>query len=255
MKIFCLILAAIVTTLVAMNTQAQSDRRKHDHEAHAPVVEAVGEKSHSTSLQRVQPTVGPHGGPIEEIGKLQLETVVGQGGLQLFVYNHKGQPLDLRNARGLVTLQASKVAKRYRYDLFPEIGLNKKAESLAMTIDLSRLAGQQINLVYQLVGLQGNDRKPLKFSVKVTLPSTKSQRVAAAIMNQKVCPVSEQPLGSMGKAIPVTIGDQTLYVCCAGCTDAIKANPAKYFAKLAPQPEPTVGKAAEHKTTTPLSTP
>ena len=68
---------------------------------------------------------------------------------------------------------------------------------------------------------------------RVVAPITRAQRAEAAIAAQKVCPVSGHPLDSMGKPILITIGEDTIYVCCAGCIDAVKANPGKYLAKKA----------------------
>ena len=49
---------------------------------------------------------------------------------------------------------------------------------------------------------------------------------------QKVCPVSGEPLGSMGKPYKVTVEERDVFLCCKGCEDAIKKDPAKYLAKL-----------------------
>jgi len=49
---------------------------------------------------------------------------------------------------------------------------------------------------------------------------------------QRVCPVSGQPLGSMGKPYKVTVNGQEVFLCCQGCEGEIKENPEKYLAKL-----------------------
>ena len=54
---------------------------------------------------------------------------------------------------------------------------------------------------------------------------------------QKICPVSGQPLGSMGTPLKVTVtaGDgsqRDVFLCCAGCEGAIKGDPDTYLAKL-----------------------
>lgn len=46
---------------------------------------------------------------------------------------------------------------------------------------------------------------------------------------QKTCPVTREPLGSMGKPILVTVSGQSIYVCCEGCVPAIQRNPQKYL--------------------------
>lgn len=50
------------------------------------------------------------------------------------------------------------------------------------------------------------------------------------VIGNKFCPVMGEPLGSMGKPVPVTVDGETLFVCCRGCVKKVKADPAKYFA-------------------------
>lgn len=45
---------------------------------------------------------------------------------------------------------------------------------------------------------------------------------------QKICPVSDEPLGSMGEPIKVTVDGKSLFVCCESCVDELKANFAEY---------------------------
>jgi YHS domain-containing protein len=49
---------------------------------------------------------------------------------------------------------------------------------------------------------------------------------------QKVCPVSGEPLGGMGKPYKVTVKGRTVFLCCSGCEEEIKADPDKYLAKI-----------------------
>lgn len=219
--------AAYAAAQPALLQKSQSEVEPHAHE-HASHQHDETPENLPTSKEKSD-AAGPHGGKVQVIGQLRVETIVEPGGLRLFIYGQNRKPIDLSDTRGLVTLQIDGDAKRYRYDLFPEVGDNKQAESMAVAVDLSRMAGRNVELSYQLVGVQGAERKPLQFSATASVPMTEAQRVAAAIAEQKVCPVSGQPLGGMGKPIPVTVGDQMVYVCCAGCIDAVKENPAKYF--------------------------
>lgn len=61
-----------------------------------------------------------------------------------------------------------------------------------------------------------------------------AQQPAAAngsqVIPNKICPVMGEPLGAMGDPVPVTVGGETLFVCCRGCVKKVKADPAKYFA-------------------------
>lgn len=51
-------------------------------------------------------------------------------------------------------------------------------------------------------------------------------------LQQKICPVTDKPLGSMGTPGKVQVEGATVFVCCEGCGPAIEANPKKYLAKL-----------------------
>ena len=53
-----------------------------------------------------------------------------------------------------------------------------------------------------------------------------------AAREQKLCPVTELPLGSMGKPIKLTVEGEAVFLCCQGCVDEIKAEPRKYLNKL-----------------------
>lgn len=53
----------------------------------------------------------------------------------------------------------------------------------------------------------------------------------------KTCLVSDEALGSMGEAAPYIHrvagqSDRVVFVCCEGCIDDFKANPAKFLAKV-----------------------
>jgi hypothetical protein len=52
--------------------------------------------------------------------------------------------------------------------------------------------------------------------------------------SQKFCPVSDEPLGSMGTPIKVALGDKSVFICCSGCEAELKKNQEKYLAKLQP---------------------
>jgi hypothetical protein len=50
---------------------------------------------------------------------------------------------------------------------------------------------------------------------------------------QKICLVSDEPLGSMGTPIKVTVNGRDVFLCCAGCKKPLEDDPDKYLAKLA----------------------
>jgi hypothetical protein len=54
----------------------------------------------------------------------------------------------------------------------------------------------------------------------------------ALAIKQKLCPVTDEPLGSMGVPPAVKLGDRTVFLCCKGCEAELRRNPAAYLSKL-----------------------
>lgn len=59
---------------------------------------------------------------------------------------------------------------------------------------------------------------------------TEQERKSA--LKQGVCPVTSQPLGSMGKPPLIKVNGQEVFLCCAGCEEEIRNEPEKYLAKV-----------------------
>jgi Cu(I)/Ag(I) efflux system membrane fusion protein len=53
---------------------------------------------------------------------------------------------------------------------------------------------------------------------------------------QKTCLVTNLKLGSMGDPVPVEVEGRKVWTCCSACPPKLKAEPAKYLARLAPAP-------------------
>ena len=54
-----------------------------------------------------------------------------------------------------------------------------------------------------------------------------------AALRQRICPVTQEPLGSMGKPLRVSVAGRSVFVCCQGCVSALQRNPQKYLQNLA----------------------
>lgn len=54
-----------------------------------------------------------------------------------------------------------------------------------------------------------------------------------AIRLQRVCPVSNQPLGSHGAPIKLAVDGHDVFVCCQGCIEQLTENPEKFLAVVA----------------------
>ena len=49
---------------------------------------------------------------------------------------------------------------------------------------------------------------------------------------QKLCPVTDLPLDSMGGPVKVLVEGRSVFICCEGCRESLLSDPAKYLAKL-----------------------
>jgi Cu(I)/Ag(I) efflux system membrane fusion protein len=59
-----------------------------------------------------------------------------------------------------------------------------------------------------------------------------SREDQALIDKQRICPVTELPLDSMGGPISVQVSGRKVFICCAGCEQRLKAEPDKYLTRL-----------------------
>jgi YHS domain-containing protein len=53
----------------------------------------------------------------------------------------------------------------------------------------------------------------------------------ALVLEQKNCPVTGKPLGSMGTPYKVEVAGKTMFLCCEGCESRFRKAPAKYTSK------------------------
>jgi YHS domain-containing protein len=220
-----LILTVCSIAMSASTVFGQTIQSPHDHAGHSHTMLGM------TKAREIA-QAGPHGGSLKQTGNLQIETIVSFGGMQMFVYDHAGRAVSVDQGRGAVSIRVQGNAKRYRYDLLPD---GKGA--LTAAVNLSRLAGRQIEVDIHLVGIS---RGAVSFNEVATVPASEQQLAAAAIARQKLCPVSGKPLGSMGDPVSFDVNGEKLYLCCSDCVNAVKTNPTGY----APgRPPITVSKA------------
>lgn len=180
--------------------------------------------SHLNEVSKKKLRLGPHEGTLKNVAGVQVETVVTTAGLRIYLSSADGRPLAVKQSRGIAKLSVQGVAKRYRYDLFPA-----GDHSLKIDIDLSRFSGRQVSVDCQLVGVSA---KTISYSEVSVVPLDEAQVDAIAIARQKVCLVTSQSLGSMGKPFKLVVSGRSLFLCCKGCINKVQANPEKYLAKL-----------------------
>jgi hypothetical protein len=87
---------------------------------------------------------------------------------------------------------------------------------------------------------------PTKFASAAQGEHPPSAEIAAALAqlspedrglaeSQRICPVSEQPLGSMGVPQKVEVSGRVVFICCEGCREPLLQDADKYLAKLPEQ--------------------
>ena len=55
---------------------------------------------------------------------------------------------------------------------------------------------------------------------------------AESAEKQRICPVSDEMLGSMGAPKKVDVKGQQVWICCDGCKDSLLSKPEEFLAKL-----------------------
>ncbi len=91
-----------------------------------------------------------------------------------------------------------------------------------------------VALSFGISGLAGCGSSP----PAAPAPTTQDQKPVlteadkALIEKQKLCLVANEPLGSMGTPIKVTVKGRDVFLCCEGCREAVLKDPDKYLAKL-----------------------
>lgn len=85
-----------------------------------------------------------------------------------------------------------------------------------------------------LVGCSDGDRTPPAPEASPSVAETvaKNDPAIPSPYPLDTCVVSGEKLDSMGGAYDVEVDGQTVKLCCAGCEDQFRADPAKYLAML-----------------------
>ena len=105
-----------------------------------------------------------------------------------------------------------------------KISIGQALAGLLLVSLASGCARDRFNWLGTLAG-HGSDSAVTSYSPNI--PSPPADGVARS---QKLCPVTGEPLGSMGGSIPVSANGETIYVCCQGCVKAVNKDPEKYLA-------------------------
>jgi Cu(I)/Ag(I) efflux system membrane fusion protein len=107
-------------------------------------------------------------------------------------------------------------------------------------------ATRTVNVRYDLTNADHRLRPGMFATValKVALADSPAVRRRAATAStsgeQKVCPVTNLKLGAMGEPVAVDVDGRKVWTCCGACGPKLRAQPAKYLARLDPPPPDAV---------------
>ena len=177
--------------------------------------------SHKEHSEHAESEKGPNGGTIQTVGANRVETVLKEKGVMFMVFGADGKMISAPGATGNLTLKVGDNRKEYSYKLQA-----LKNKGIGAAIDLSKVEGHVLHMNVELTGISA---QPLKFHAMAKLGATVSD--AMLISLQKTCPVSGQPLGSMGAPPKLMVKGKPLFVCCAGCSGKVTSNPDSYLTK------------------------
>lgn len=183
---------------------------------------------------------GPHGGELATANPLSFEVVYLPQEIRVYVYGRVPQPVASEDVTGEVVLQRphderqTRLALRY---ITPPAG---QQGYLSAPVDLSRVKDGDFAATIKLANLPRENRPGTSFTQPVVLSKGKPQVTLATvdetdqagIARQRVCPVTGEPLDSMGGPVKVLVGGQPVYLCCKGCLGKVKTDPEGILRKV-----------------------
>ena len=75
---------------------------------------------------------------------------------------------------------------------------------------------------------------PIEYFASVISAVKASKADAAALTAQATCPISGKDLGSMGGPIKISRAGKSVFVCCAGCVNAVTKAADEHLGPIAP---------------------
>ncbi len=189
-----------------------------------------------------------HGGKVTMTDEYHFEVVFAKERLTVYPRSHEDKPLDASRLSGTATFYHPNAPSKAWFErkLTPTpASPGQASSSIGLAIDLSKVPATGVKVAFVVDGLPEKAEPTATFTVPFALAQS-STIVAAkatradekAIASQKVCPVSNEDLSSMGGPIKVSRGERSIFICCKGCLKKVEANPDQYFAATAKATQP-----------------
>lgn len=193
----------------------------------------------------------PHGGQVTATAQYFFEVVYQPHETRLYLYNSAKAPVSLQGATGEVVLHVRGNPQWFRFPLHhvPASAATGGVDYLIAPADVRRIRDGDMQAAFHLANLPARQETVATFVQRFALSRPAIQVVPtappavrqialyeadrAATARQRVCPVMNTPLGDHGEPIKLLVGDQPVYVCCAGCVEKVRRQPERYLAKAA----------------------
>ena len=116
--------------------------------------------------------------------------------------------------------------------VIPAIEFEFKEEDLPPIGTLQMVAAEIVPspIVSSSANRSSGDREEEKDIEEAIAQLSSDDRVLAK--TQRICPVTDMRLGSMGTPVKVDVNGRTVFLCCEGCRKSLLAEPVKYLAKI-----------------------
>jgi hypothetical protein len=207
-----------------------------------------------------------HDGQIHKSVWHIYEVVYGPHETQVYVYDVFHHPSTARGIRGEVIMRVRSNGQSFRYPLrymSPPDG----RDYLSLPVDLTHVNDGDMDVYFDLANRPDGEEPTVRFTQTFVMnrgpgpvgqpdltgaqqphpiPSQEhssarpavalSEATAAdqpAIQRQRICPVTQLPLGKHGPPIKVSVNGRELFVCCQGCVDKVLQEPDAYLQKIA----------------------
>lgn len=204
-------IASVLATLLMLSGLSYVNAQEHRSASPAQTGTVVSQNAEK----------GPHGGTLQTVGSIQIETVLKDKGIMFTAIDSEGQVMKSTEASGTLSLRIEQKPKQYTLKLTA-----LKNHALGAAIDMTKLRGKMLHMDVVLDGIEG---QTVTFSTSAMLTNTISD--AMLISLQKTCPVTGKSLGSMGTPPKIIVKGKPLFVCCAPCSAKVQAQSDVYLAK------------------------
>lgn len=208
--------------------------------------ESVQRQNREALLERaaLAPLCNPQGAAWETLADGLVMQITARSGLTLCV--PESAVIDMGNRKvvyvesmpGMYDAVEVNLARRYG-DYFPVLGGLASGQKVAATGAVLLDAETRLNPSLAAAYFGATKRTSSQASASAPRPGSPAEPSTTAQLSdealakrQQICPVTGEPLDSMGGPVKVDLDGKAIFVCCKSCEKPLRKKPAEYLAKL-----------------------